>query len=251
MAKTKQTESAPAGKVGVYVCHCGGNISDEVDVEQVCARARKVPGVVVARANVFMCSDPGQEMIIEDLKSGLVDRVVVASCSPSLHETTFRQALVRAGVNPYVYEHANLREQVSWVHHGAEATDKASRLVAAAAAKAARLESLYAHQGGGGAQGVGHRRRRGRPQGRPGVGRAGHAVVLVEKSPFLGGQVAQLDRLAPTGEAAAGHHERTGRRGLQNPLIKVPTCAELEDFDGYIGNFKIKLEKAARRRRLR
>ena len=109
MAENKQREPAPAGKVGVYVCHCGGNISDEVDVEKVCDQARKVPGVVVARANMFMCSDPGQEMIIEDLKSGLVDRVVVASCSPSLHETTFRQALVRAGVNPYVYEQANLQ----------------------------------------------------------------------------------------------------------------------------------------------
>ena len=130
MAANKKPDPVPEGKVGVYVCHCGGNISDEVDVEKVCEQARKVPGVVVARANTFMCSDPGQELIIEDLKSGLVDRVVVASCSPSLHETTFRQALIRAGANPYIYEHANLREQVSWVHHGAEATDKATRLVA-------------------------------------------------------------------------------------------------------------------------
>jgi heterodisulfide reductase subunit A len=128
MAEKKHPEPAPEGKVGVYVCYCGGNISDEVDVEKVCQQARKVPGVVVARSNLFMCSDPGQEMIIEDLKSGLVDRVVVASCSPSLHETTFRQALARAGANPYVYEHANLREQVSWVHHGAEATAKATPL---------------------------------------------------------------------------------------------------------------------------
>ncbi len=109
MAKKKQPELTPGGKVGVYVCHCGGNISDAVDVEQVCAQARSVAGVVVARDNMFMCSDPGQEMIIEDLKNGLVDRVVVASCSPSLHEITFRNALARAGANPYVYEHANLR----------------------------------------------------------------------------------------------------------------------------------------------
>ena len=102
---------APAGKVGVYVCYCGGNISDAVDVEKVCQQARKVPGVVVARSNMFMCSDPGQEMIIEDLKNGLVDRVVVASCSPSLHETTFRRTLARAGVNPYVYAVALTRLQ--------------------------------------------------------------------------------------------------------------------------------------------
>src|SRR5512147_3321268 len=142
MAKKQKTESTPEAKVGVYVCHCGGNISDAVDVARVCGQAGKVPGVVVARDNMFLCSDPGQEMIIEDLKSGLVDRVVVASYSPSLHEATFRSALARAGANPYVYEHANLREQVSWVQHGAAATEKATRLVAAAAAKARKLKPL-------------------------------------------------------------------------------------------------------------
>ena len=241
MAESKQGEPAAAGKVGVYVCHCGGNISDEVDVEQVCARARKVPGVVVARANVFMCSDPGQEMIIEDLKSGLVDRVVVASCSPSLHETTFRQALVRAGVNPYVYEHANLREQVSWVHHGAEATDKASRLVAAAAAKAARLDALEpirveveprAVVIGGGVAGL---------KASLELAERVQAVVLVEKSPFLGGQVTQLDRLAPTGEPASGIISELAGAVLKHPAIQVLTCAQIEGFDGYIGNFKLKV----------
>jgi len=133
-----------------------------------------------------MCSDPGQEMIIEDLKSGLVDRVVVASCSPSLHETTFRQALVRAGANPYVYEHANLREQVSWVHHGAEATDKATRLVAAAAAKAGMLESLEPIRV------EVHRRAvvigAGWPVSKTALELAerGLPVILVEKSPFWG-----------------------------------------------------------------
>ncbi len=241
MAESKQSEPAEAGKVGVYVCHCGGNISDEVDVEQVCARARRVPGVVVARANVFMCSDPGQEMIIDDLKSGLVDRVVVASCSPSLHETTFRQALVRAGINPYVYEQANLREQVSWVHHGAEATDKASRLVAAAAAKAATLKALEpirveveprAVVIGGGVAGL---------KASLELAGRGQAVVLVEKSPFLGGQVAQLDRLAPTGESASDIISELAGAVLKHPAIQVHTCAEVEGFDGYIGNFKLKV----------
>ena len=138
---TRHLQAEPS-RVGVYVCHCGGNISDHVDVEKVCRRARQVPGVVVARTNMFMCSDPGQELIIEDLKSGRVDRVVVASCAPSLHEATFRNALARAGANPYVYEHANIREQVSWVHHGDAATEKATRLVAAAAAKARLLRPL-------------------------------------------------------------------------------------------------------------
>ena len=227
--------------MGVYVCYCGGNISDEVDVEKVCEQARKVPGVVVARANMFMCSDPGQEMIIEDLKSGLVDRVVVASCSPSLHETTFRQALARAGANPYVYEHANLREQVSWVHHGAEATAKATRLVAAAAAKAGRLSPLEpirveVHRQavviGGGVAGL---------KTALELAERGLAVILVEKSPFLGGQVAQLHRLAPIGETASEVISEVAGAVLKHPAITVYTCAQVEGFEGYIGNFKLKV----------
>ena len=241
MAKPKKSDPTTANKVGVYVCHCGGNISDAVEVEKVCEQARKVPGVVVARANMFMCSDPGQEMIIEDLKSGLVDRVVVASCSPSLHETTFRNALVRAGANPYVYEHVNLREQVSWVHHGAEATEKASRLVAAAAAKAGRLNPLdpirvevqrQAVVFGGGVAGL---------KAALELAERGLAVVLLEKSPFLGGQVAQLQRLAPTGESAAEIISELAGAVLTHPAVTVHTCASLEDFSGYIGNFKLKV----------
>ena len=127
----KNTDKTPENKkVGVYICYCGGNISDHVYVEEVKDRAEKIPGVAVARTNMFMCSDPGQEMIIEDLKSGKIDRVVVASCAPSLHEATFRDAIKRAGSNPFIYDHANIREQVSWVHHGDAATDKASVLIA-------------------------------------------------------------------------------------------------------------------------
>jgi heterodisulfide reductase subunit A len=241
MTQNKHPESAPVGKVGVYVCYCGGNISDAVDVEKVCEQARKVPGVAVARSNMFMCSDPGQEMIIEDLKSGLVDRVVVASCSPSLHETTFRQTMARAGVNPYVYEQANLREQVSWVHHGPEATEKATRLVAAAAAKAGWLTSLepikvevqpQALVIGGGVAGL---------KCALELAERGLHVVLVEKSPFLGGQVAQLDRLAPFGETAAEIISELTDAVLKHPAITVHTCAEVAAFEGYIGNFKLKV----------
>jgi heterodisulfide reductase subunit A len=137
---TIAAKTAIAGKkVGIYLCYCGGNISDHVNVETVRDRVEKIPGVTVARTNMFMCSDPGQELIMEDLKNGTVDRVVVASCAPSLHEATFRSAIERAGANPFIYEHANIREQVSWVHHGDRATEKATRLVAAAAAKAEQL----------------------------------------------------------------------------------------------------------------
>jgi len=243
MAKKKHHDPVPEGKVGVYVCYCGGNISDEVDVEKVCEQARQVPGVVVARSNMFMCSDPGQEMIIEDLQSGLVDRVVVASCSPSLHETTFRQALARGGANPYVYEHANLREQVSWVHHGAEATEKATRLVAAAAAKAGMLNPLepikvevhrLAVVIGGGVAGL---------KTVLELAERGLAVILVEKSPFLGGQVAQLAHLAPWGEAASEVISELAGGVLQHPAITVYTCAQVEGFEGYIGNFRLKVAR--------
>ena len=166
---------------------------------------------------------------------------MVASCSPSLHETTFRQALARAGANPYVYEHANLREQVSWVHHGAEATEKATRLVAAAAAKAGMLEPLepirvevqrQAVVIGGGVAGL---------KAALELAERGLPVILVEKSPFLGGQVAQLDRLAPTGETAAEVISELAGAVLAHPAITVHTCAQVEDFEGYIGNFKLKV----------
>jgi heterodisulfide reductase subunit A len=241
MAEKQKSQSPANGKVGVYVCYCGGNISDEVDVEKVCEQARQLPGVTVARSNMFMCSDPGQEMIIEDLKSGLVEKVVVASCSPSLHETTFRSALARAGANPYVYEHANLREQVSWVHHGAEATGKAIRLVAAAAAKARELNPLKpirveveprALVIGGGVAGL---------KAALDLAQRGSAVVLVEKSPFLGGLVAQWPRLAPFGESTAALLGELTQAVLEHPAITVYTCAQVESFEGYIGAFKLKV----------
>ena len=100
--ENKEKTETPEEKVGVYVCHCGGNISDHVDVRKVCENAKNIPGVVKVQDNVFMCSDPGQELIMEDLKSGAVNRVVVASCAPDLHETTFRNAITRAGGNPYI-----------------------------------------------------------------------------------------------------------------------------------------------------
>jgi heterodisulfide reductase subunit A2 len=236
--KSKKQEGAEPS-VGVYVCHCGGNISDHVDVEAVRERAEKIPGVVVARRNEFMCSDPGQDMIAEDLKSGKINRVVVASCAPSLHETTFRGAISRAGGNPYVYEHANIREQVSWVHDGKSATDKATRLVAAAVGKAKNLSPLepirvdakkHATVIGGGVGGL---------KAAKDLSDQGIAVALIEKSPFLGGRVAQLEVLAPTGEKAGDVVSELAAAVLHDPSITVYTCTEVVGFEGYIGNFKV------------
>jgi heterodisulfide reductase subunit A len=172
-------------------------------VEAVVRTAGQLSGFVVASENPFMCSDPGQDLIIQDMKSGRIDRLVVASCAPSLHETTFRGALERAGLNPYLYEHANIREQVSWVHHGPGATEKAGKLVAAAVAKAAELEPLQAIRVDA----------KNTPlcwaaacpvSRRPGeLVRQGIKVTLVEKSPFLGGNLARLDRLFPYGVKAS------------------------------------------------
>jgi len=244
MANTrKESEMEREPKIGVYVCRCGGNISDHVDVEKVCKGASKIPGVVVARENMFMCSDPGQDLIIEDLERGTVDRVVVASCAPDLHEVTFRNAIIRAGGNPYIYEHANIREQVSWVHHGDAATDKATKLVAAATAKAKQLQPLQAIRVeakqhavviGGGISGL---------RAAKDLAERGMAVTLLEKSPFLGGRTAQLDRLAPTGEKASDLIIELVGEVLNDPGISVFTNAEVKNSQGYVGNFRIGFQR--------
>ncbi len=238
-----QKSKADKENVGVYICYCGGNISDHVDVEAVRARVEKLPEVAVARTNMFMCSDPGQELIMEDLKKGTVDRVVVASCAPSLHEATFRGAISRAGGNPYIYEHANIREQVSWVHHGDQATDKATRLVSIASAKARQLAPLepirvearkHATVIGGGIAGL---------RAAKDLAGRGIEVALLEKSPFLGGQLANLDRIAPTGDKAAELIRDLAGQVLNDDAITVYTCSSVETFDGYVGNFRLGIKK--------
>ena len=131
-------------KVGVYVCHCGGNISDVVDVKAVAEAAGLDADVVAAKDFVFMCSDPGQNLIIDDIRDKGVNRVVVAACSPALHESTFRRAMQKAGLNPYLYQHVNVREQASWVHKGDHeaATAKSAGLVRAGVRAAALKEPL-------------------------------------------------------------------------------------------------------------
>jgi heterodisulfide reductase subunit A len=230
-------------RIGVYVCHCGGNISDHVDVDRVAEKSARMPHVAVSRQNPFMCSDPGQELIMEDIRTGRVDRVVVASCSPSLHEITFRNALVRAGLNPYLYVHANIREQVSWVAEGEEATEKAVALVASAVAKAALIRPLdpirvdatdHATVVGGGVAGLKAARD---------LALSGIRVALVEKTPFLGGWVARLDTLFPTGDDALELLERLYRQVSMLPNVEILTCAQVTSQEGYIGNFRLKVRR--------
>ncbi|MDA8165295.1 MAG: CoB--CoM heterodisulfide reductase iron-sulfur subunit A family protein [Desulfobacteraceae bacterium] len=246
---TSEKRNGETERVGVYICHCGGNISDHVDVEKVAAHAQRLPGVAVARTNMFMCSDPGQELIQQDIRSGRINRVVIASCAPSLHELTFRGAIKRAGLNPYLYEHANIREQVSWVHHGEPATRKAATLVAAAVAKAKVLEPLepirvearrHATVIGGGVAGL---------RAALDLARRGIEVVLVEKSPFLGGMAAQLATLSSSGKNAGELIKALAQAVHAETRIGVCPGAEVIACEGSVGNFSLTLEQRAPERR--
>jgi len=187
-------------RIGVYVCHCGGNISDVVDVYRVVDAVKDEPNVVIAREMMFTCSDPGQKQIEDDIKEFDLNGVVVASCSPHLHETTFRRAAARAGLNPYLLEHVNIREHVSWAHkHDKEgATEKAIKIVKSGIAKvreARALETIKVEMPpkvlivGAGIAGI---------RATLDLSKLGIHVYLVEKSPFVGGRVAQSYNAYPS-----------------------------------------------------
>lgn len=191
-------------RIGVYICHCGANIAGTVDVKQVADFAKGLDGVVVAKDYKFVCSDPGQDMIKNDIKQQDLTRVVIASCSPRLHELTFRRTLASAGLNPYLMEMANIREQCSWVTENKEAaTIKAKALVNAAVKKIAYnqpLESKEAQMNpvtlivGAGIAGI---------QAALEIADSGRLVYLVEKEPSIGGHMAQLDKTFPTLDCSA------------------------------------------------
>ncbi len=233
-------ESRP--RIGVYICHCGTNIAATVDVEAVTEFARTLPGVVVARHYTYMCSDPGQTLIKDDSRQLGLNRVVVASCSPRMHEPTFRKAAEEGGVNRYRMEMANIREQCSWVHQdSAAATLKARALVASAVAKAARLEPLEERQVGvtpgvvvigGGVAGM---------VAALDVADAGFPACLVEKSDRLGGRVADLYRTFPDLEPAAEWLQPLIERVQSHPNITVMLASRVTEVSGYVGNFEVKV----------
>jgi heterodisulfide reductase subunit A len=187
-------------RIGVYVCHCGLNIAGVVDCEAVAEAAKKLPDVVIARHDAYLCSEPGQSLIKKDIEEERLTRVVVASCSPRLHEPTFRQCISEAGLNPYLLEMANLREQCSWVHghDRAGATVKGIDLVRSAVARARNLEARAETEVpilqstlviGGGIAGI---------QTALDLADSGYKVILVEKEPSIGGIMARLDKTFPT-----------------------------------------------------
>jgi heterodisulfide reductase subunit A len=235
-------------RVAVYVCHCGGNISDSVNCEHVAEVLRGLPNVVVARTDMSMCSDAGQSLIEEDIRENGVNRVVVGACAPALHERTFRGTVARAGLNPYLYHHVGLREQDSWVHHGTpdKATKKAIRLMRAGVAKAALLESLdtirlqaeqHALVIGGGVAGL---------RAAWDIAGRGIRVTLIEKSPFLGGRMAQLETIFPTGENARHALHGLIEQVQAHPLVTVLTGAELTAVRGYVGDFQVEITQTPR-----
>jgi len=251
MTESKQPETKGGGsetRIGVYVCHCGLNIAGSVDCEDVAKFAATLPGVVLAKDNRYTCSDQGQEIIKNDIREQKLNRVVVASCSPRLHEPTFRKACEEAGLNKYLFEMANIREHCSWVHlhDRVAATEKAKDLVSMAVAKVALLQpseeievpiTRKALIIGGGVAGI---------QAALDLADTGYKAYLVEKEPSIGGMMARIDKTFPTMDCSicilapkmsdAGHHSG----------IELLSNSEVLEVKGYIGNFRVKVLKKPR-----
>ena len=248
MAEEKRDIENEEPRIGVYVCHCGINIGGVVDVPAVAEYAKTLPNVVIAKDYKYYCSDPGQQVIQNDIKEHNLNRIVVAACSPRLHEPTFRRCVREAGLNQFLFEFANLREHDSWVHMGEPeaATEKAKDLTRMAVAKARLLEPLEASVVsvdnkamviGGGVAGI---------QSALDLADMGFQTYMVEKQPTIGGRMGQLDKTFPTLDCSmcilapkmvdVGKHEN----------IELLTYSEVREVDGYIGNFKVKVERKPR-----
>ncbi len=234
-------------RIGVYICHCGTNISDTVDVLEVARFAQNLPGVAIARTYEYMCSDPGQGLIVQDIVDLSMTRVVVASCSPLMHEATFRDACSSAGLNPYYLQVANIREHVSWVTDDPEkATEKAMGLVAGAVRRIFHHEALEIKKVpvtksaliiGGGIAGI---------EAALNLADSGTKVILVEKEPSIGGHMAMFDKTFPTLDCAACILTPKMVSTGQNKNIELLTCSEVEEAAGYVGNFTVKIRRKAR-----
>ncbi|MDR2966317.1 MAG: CoB--CoM heterodisulfide reductase iron-sulfur subunit A family protein [Methanobacteriaceae archaeon] len=248
MVEEKRDIENEEPRIGVYVCHCGINIAGVVDVPAIAEYAKTLPNVVLAKDYKYYCSDPGQQAIQDDIKEHNLNRIVVAACSPRLHEPTFRRCVREAGLNQFLFEFANIREHNSWVHMNQpeEATEKAKDLTRMAVAKTRLLEPLEASKVdvndkalviGGGVAGI---------QAALDLADMGFQTYMVEKQPTIGGRMGQLDKTFPTLDCSmcilapkmvdVGKHEN----------IELMSYAEVREVNGYIGNFKVKVEKKPR-----
>jgi heterodisulfide reductase subunit A len=234
-------------RIGVFVCHCGVNIAGVVNVKKVVEAVRRLPGVVYAEDYVFMCSEPGQELIARAIREYGLDGVVVAACTPSLHLETFARVVERAGLNRYRLEMASIRELDSWVHLDKDvATEKAVRIIAGAVAKllgnkpyepvkvSAVRKALVV---GGGIAGI---------TAALTLAKMGIPVVLVEKSPTIGGKMAMLHETFPTLDCAQCILTPLMAEVARHPLVRIYTLAEVESVEGYVGNFKVRIRVGPR-----
>jgi heterodisulfide reductase subunit A len=232
-------------QIGVYVCHCGLNIAGTVDVEKVTEYAKSLPQVAVAKHYTYMCSDPGQRLIQDDIKTHKLDRIVIATCSPRMHEETFRKAVAEADLNPYLVEIVNLREHVSWphAHEPEKATEKAKALVRMGVARVKLLEPLKRRKVrvskdvlvvGGGIAGI---------QASLDLANAGFKVYLVERSPSIGGRMAQLDKTFPTLDCSACILTPKMVDVAKHPNVTLLTNSEVTAVKGFVGNYDISILK--------
>ncbi len=234
-------------RIGFYVCHCGSNIAAMVDCPGVAQYVSKLPGVVVSRDYKYMCSDPGQELIQQDIKEHQLNRIVVASCSPLLHEHTFRNAVAGAGLNPFYFQMVNIREHDSWVHSDrAAATDKAKALAHAAIRRVRFHKALEPTRVninpdtlivGGGISGI---------HAALLLANAGKKVTLVEREPSIGGHMAQLDKTFPTLDCSACILTPKMSAVRSHPNITLWTYSEVAKVDGYVGNFTVTVKRKPR-----
>ncbi len=235
-------------RIGVFVCRCGVNIGGVVDCEEVAKYAETLPGVVCTSVNTYTCSDSGQEDIKEHIRKYKLNRVVVAACTPRTHEPTFRACCEEAGLNKYLFEFVNIRDQCSWTHmHEPEkATEKAKDLVRMGVARAAMLEPLSESEVpversalviGGGVAGM---------QAAMDLGDMGFPVYLVEKEPSIGGRMARFDKVFPTNDCSICILGPKMVEVARNKNVKIMAYSEVEDIEGYVGNFKVKVKHKPR-----
>lgn len=235
-------------RVGVFICHCGENIARTVDVQRVTEWARSLPGVAYAVDYRYVCSDPGQKLVRDAIREQGLNRIVVAACSPQMHEPTFQRACQDAGLNRYLFEMANIREHCSWVHQDSRelATQKACELVAMSVEKAKRSRPLYpirvpvtrrALVIGGGIAGI---------QTALDLAKAGYKVTLVERQPAIGGNMARLSETFPTLDCSQCILTPRMVEVSRHPNVELLTYAEVQNVSGYVGNFKVKILKKPR-----
>ncbi len=234
-------------RIGVFVCHCGANIANKVDIYDVIDFASKLDNVIVAKEYKFMCSDPGQQLIKENIKEHNLNRVVVASCSPLMHETTFRSVTSEGGLNPFYFQMSNIREHVSWVTEDPEkATKKAKSLISAAVRRVALHDPLTKKEVpvrpeilivGGGIAGI---------HAALTYANSGKKVYLVEKQASIGGHMSMLDKTFPTLDCSACILTPKMSEVGKHPNIELLTWSEVEEISGYVGSFKAKIKKKAR-----